>query len=59
LLGAAVALRGTAVTGDADVARIAAGARDMIGTASFAEAYARSAAMTVEQSLTVLDGAGP
>ena len=57
LLGAAVALRGTAVTGDADVARIARHATDRLGAAVFAETFARGAAMTPEQALTVLDDA--
>jgi tetratricopeptide (TPR) repeat protein len=51
LLGAAVALRGTAITGDVDVARIAG----QVGTEAFAAAYARGAAMTREQALTVAD----
>ncbi len=57
LLGAAVAVRGMAVTGDADVARIAARARDLAGVATFADAYARGAAMTPEQALTLVDSA--
>jgi predicted ATPase len=55
LLGAAVALRGTAVTGDGDVARIAGSARALLGTAGFAEAFARGAAMSHADALTVLD----
>ncbi|MFF5205286.1 BTAD domain-containing putative transcriptional regulator [Streptosporangium sp. NPDC000396] len=58
LLGAAVVLRGTAVTGDRDVARIAADARDLIGVEAFAAAFARGAAMSREEALTVLDGEG-
>jgi predicted ATPase/DNA-binding SARP family transcriptional activator len=55
LLGVAVAMRGMAVTGDADVARIARGARDRLGATAFANAFARGAAMTPEQALTALD----
>jgi predicted ATPase/DNA-binding SARP family transcriptional activator len=50
LLGAAVALRGMAVTGDPDVARTAAA----IPAEVLAEAYARGAAMTREEALTAL-----
>jgi tetratricopeptide (TPR) repeat protein len=57
LLGVAVALRGTSVTGDADVARIAAGARDGLGSTAFAVAFSRGAAMSHEEALTVLDNA--
>ncbi|HTJ37558.1 MAG TPA: BTAD domain-containing putative transcriptional regulator [Dactylosporangium sp.] len=39
LLGAATALRGTAVAGDPNVAATAARARDLIGGPAFAEAY--------------------
>jgi predicted ATPase/DNA-binding SARP family transcriptional activator len=56
LLGAAVALRGTAVTGDRDVARIAAVARDLIGAEAFATAFARGAAMRRDEATAVLDG---
>ncbi|MDG6109977.1 tetratricopeptide repeat protein [Dactylosporangium aurantiacum] len=59
LLGAAVALRGTAVTGDVDVARTAAAARAALGPEAFAAAYARGAAMTRDQALTTLDAAAP
>ncbi len=52
LLGAAVALRGTAVTGDPDVARAAARAR--AGTAAFAAEYARGAAMTPDEARALL-----
>ncbi|OHV38464.1 MULTISPECIES: BTAD domain-containing putative transcriptional regulator [Pseudofrankia] len=58
LLGAAVALRGTAVAGDVDVTGIAREASERLGAAAFAEAFARGAAMTPEQALTALDGAG-
>ncbi|PRY37463.1 BTAD domain-containing putative transcriptional regulator [Umezawaea tangerina] len=58
LLGTAVALRGTTTTttGDADVARIAAAATDALGTAAFAEAFARGAAMSRAEALTALEG---
>ncbi|MGS2641561.1 BTAD domain-containing putative transcriptional regulator [Streptosporangium sp. G12] len=55
LLGMAVALRGTAVAGDRDVARVAAGARDLIGAEAFASAYARGAAMRRDEVFTALD----
>ena len=50
LLGVAVALRGTAVTGDPDVAAVAARARDRAGAEAFAAAYARGAAMPPDQA---------
>ncbi|WP_460334441.1 hypothetical protein [Actinoallomurus acanthiterrae] len=55
LLGAAVALRGTAVTHDQDVDRAAARARDLIGAEAFAGAFARGAAMSRAEALTVVD----
>ncbi|WP_440099563.1 BTAD domain-containing putative transcriptional regulator [Streptosporangium sp. H16] len=55
LLGMAVALRGTAVAGDRDVARVTAGARDLAGAEAFASAYARGAAMRRDEVLTALD----
>ncbi|HEX6470027.1 MAG TPA: BTAD domain-containing putative transcriptional regulator [Streptosporangiaceae bacterium] len=45
LLGAAVALRGTAVAGDPDVAHVAALVRESIGAAAFAGAYERGTAL--------------
>ncbi len=53
-----MALRGTTTTttGDADVARIAAAATDALGTAAFAEAFARGAAMSRAEALTALEG---
>ncbi|WP_157248858.1 BTAD domain-containing putative transcriptional regulator [Nonomuraea typhae] len=54
LLGAAVALRGTAVTGDPAVARVAAGATAAIGAESFAACYARGATLSRDEALTVL-----
>ncbi|MGV9325959.1 BTAD domain-containing putative transcriptional regulator [Streptosporangium sandarakinum] len=55
LLGAAVALRGTAVAGDRDVARTAADARDLAGAEAFAAAFARGAAMRRDEARAVLD----
>ncbi|MGJ6960835.1 BTAD domain-containing putative transcriptional regulator [Streptosporangium sp. G11] len=55
LLGMAVALRGTAVAGDRDVAGVAAGARDLVGAEAFASAYARGAAMRRDEVLAALD----
>ncbi|MGC7093023.1 BTAD domain-containing putative transcriptional regulator [Amycolatopsis lurida] len=46
LLGAAVALRGVAVAGDLDVARIAAAAREDLGDEAFDRAYARGQALS-------------
>ncbi|HEY7595421.1 MAG TPA: BTAD domain-containing putative transcriptional regulator, partial [Actinophytocola sp.] len=52
LLGAAVALRGTAITGDPDVTRAAARART--ATETFADTYARGAAMPPDQARALL-----
>jgi hypothetical protein len=57
LLGVAVALRGMSTTGDADVTRIADAARGDVGSAVFAEAFSRGAAMSCEEALTILDNA--
>ncbi|GAA4594594.1 BTAD domain-containing putative transcriptional regulator [Planotetraspora phitsanulokensis] len=54
LLGVAVALRGMAVTGDWDVAGIAAGATEVIGSEAFASAFARGAALDRDGALTAL-----
>jgi hypothetical protein len=56
LLGVAVALRGTALTGDPDVARIAAGAAELTSANAFAIGYARGVAMSPDEALTVLSG---
>lgn len=56
LLGGAVAVRGTAVAGDPDVARTARAARDLIGADAFAEAYARGAASSRHEVLAVAEG---
>ncbi|MBB4918232.1 BTAD domain-containing putative transcriptional regulator [Streptosporangium saharense] len=55
LLGMAVALRGTVVAGDRDVARITDAARDLVGAEVFAEAFASGATMSHEEVLTALD----
>ncbi|MFC5825163.1 BTAD domain-containing putative transcriptional regulator [Nonomuraea insulae] len=57
LLGVGVALRGMAVAGDRDVAATAAGATAVLGAEAFAAAYARGAAMTGDEALTVLRAA--
>ncbi|MCO6005502.1 winged helix-turn-helix domain-containing protein [Actinoallomurus purpureus] len=55
LLGAAVALRGTTVTRDRDIDHVASRARDLIGAEAFAAAFARGAAMSRAEALTVVD----
>ncbi|MBB5075472.1 BTAD domain-containing putative transcriptional regulator [Nonomuraea endophytica] len=54
LLGAAVALRGMAVTGDRAVAEVAAAATLAIGAERFATQYAKGAALSRDEALTVL-----
>ncbi|MEU0570230.1 BTAD domain-containing putative transcriptional regulator [Nonomuraea sp. NPDC005983] len=54
LLGVAVAVRGTTVAGDRDVARIAAGATERAGADAFAAHFARGAALSREEALTAL-----
>jgi predicted ATPase/DNA-binding SARP family transcriptional activator len=54
LLGTAVALRGTAITGDPLVTAVAARATEEIGNAGFAAAYAQGAKQTREQALAEL-----
>jgi predicted ATPase/DNA-binding SARP family transcriptional activator len=51
LLGVGVALRGTAVAGDPDVAQVAARAEELIGAAAFAAAYERGAALSHDAAL--------
>jgi predicted ATPase/DNA-binding SARP family transcriptional activator len=58
LLGVAVALRGTAVTGDPDVAAVAARARDRAGAEAFAASYARGVAVPPDQAGHAVDGPG-
>ncbi|MDP4510775.1 BTAD domain-containing putative transcriptional regulator [Nonomuraea turcica] len=54
LLGVAVALRGTTVAGDRDVAEVAAAATRVLGPEAFAAAYAKGAAMGQDDALSVL-----
>ncbi|NUT95368.1 MAG: AfsR/SARP family transcriptional regulator, partial [Saccharothrix sp.] len=54
LLGTAVALRGATVVGDPDVARTVDRARDSVGPEAFAHAYARGAAQSRDEALTVV-----
>ncbi|MFI6735981.1 BTAD domain-containing putative transcriptional regulator [Nonomuraea sp. NPDC050451] len=54
LLGVGVALRGMAVAGDRDVARIAAAATEVLGPAGFAVAYSKGAAMSRDDALATL-----
>ncbi|MGP4098148.1 ATP-binding protein, partial [Nonomuraea sp. KM90] len=56
LLGVGAAVRGMAVVGDHDVAVTAAGATGILGPEAFAAAYARGAAMSRDEALTVLRG---
>jgi predicted ATPase/DNA-binding SARP family transcriptional activator len=58
LLGVGVALRGTAVAGDRQVAAIAGAARDLTGAPAFAEQFARGARMDRREALAALDEAG-
>lgn len=55
LLGIAVALRGTALAGDPDVARVAAAATAALGAEAFAERFGMGAAMSREDALTAID----
>ncbi|MEU7887878.1 BTAD domain-containing putative transcriptional regulator [Microbispora bryophytorum] len=57
LLGIAVALRGTALAGDPDVAGVAAEATAAIGAEAFAEQFGTGAAMSREDALTVIEDA--
>ncbi|MGW4421860.1 BTAD domain-containing putative transcriptional regulator [Streptosporangium sp. NPDC004631] len=54
LLGVGVALRGTAVAGDPDVAEVASGATEVIGAEAFASAFARGAGLSRSEALTAL-----
>lgn len=54
LLGVGVALRGTAVAGDRDVAEVASGATEVIGAETFASAFARGAGLSRSEALTAL-----
>ncbi|MEV6526745.1 BTAD domain-containing putative transcriptional regulator [Longispora sp. NPDC051575] len=55
LLGSVVALRGASLAGDPDAARVAAGAGAALGSAGFAAAHGRGAAMTREEVLHLLN----
>ncbi|MGW4959541.1 BTAD domain-containing putative transcriptional regulator [Nonomuraea sp. NPDC004186] len=60
LLGVGVALRGMAVAGDRDVARIAAAATEVLGPAGFAAAYSKGASMSRDDALaTLIETPGP
>ncbi|MFB8392600.1 BTAD domain-containing putative transcriptional regulator [Streptomyces yangpuensis] len=54
LLGAGVALRGTALAGDPDAARIEAAARALTGEDAYARAYRRGLGLGHDQALTTL-----
>ncbi|MEV0345261.1 BTAD domain-containing putative transcriptional regulator [Nonomuraea sp. NPDC050680] len=56
LLGVGVALRGTTVAGDRDVAMVAAGATERLGADVFAAHFAKGAALSGEAALSVLVG---
>ncbi|GAA3131218.1 AfsR/SARP family transcriptional regulator [Streptosporangium carneum] len=49
LLGAGMATRGSAMAGDADVARLAAATRRALGERAYEEAYGRGASMTCHE----------
>ncbi|MFI7633751.1 BTAD domain-containing putative transcriptional regulator [Nonomuraea sp. NPDC049400] len=54
LLGVGVALRGMAVAGDRDVARVAAAATEVLGAEGFAAAFAKGASMSRDDALSAL-----
>ncbi|MGW0802334.1 BTAD domain-containing putative transcriptional regulator [Nonomuraea sp. NPDC002799] len=54
LLGVGVALRGMAVTGDRDVARIATAATEVLGPEAFAAAFSGGAAMRRDEAIATL-----
>lgn len=54
LLGVAVAVRGTSIAGDTDVARVATGSQGRIGDGRYAAAFERGAAMTLPEALALL-----
>jgi hypothetical protein len=58
LLGAAVALRGTAVAGDPNVAHTAARAKELIGSAAFTAAYERGTALSHDEALARTEAEG-
>ncbi|WP_345443237.1 BTAD domain-containing putative transcriptional regulator [Actinoallomurus vinaceus] len=57
LLGAGAALRGLSLAGDPDVARVADGARDLIGADAAATARERGATMSRDEVLALLTAA--
>ncbi|NBE94331.1 AfsR/SARP family transcriptional regulator [Nonomuraea sp. KC401] len=57
LLGVGVALRGTTVAGDPDVARVTASATEVLGPEAFAAAFARGASMSAEKAREALRAA--
>ncbi|PXY34931.1 hypothetical protein BAY59_05465 [Prauserella coralliicola] len=59
LLGAGAAVRGTAMAGDPDVARVAAGASAVLGEAAYAAAYAEGEALTKDDALRLAGLTGP
>jgi predicted ATPase/DNA-binding SARP family transcriptional activator len=59
LLGAGTALRGMAVAGDPDVARVASRARELIGDEAYTAAYERGAALTHDDALALAAGPDP
>ncbi|NUW33387.1 winged helix-turn-helix domain-containing protein [Nonomuraea sp. SMC257] len=54
LLGVGAALRGTTITGDRDVARVAAGVTGFLGAEAFAAHFAKGAALSQEEALSAL-----
>ncbi|MGI5285639.1 BTAD domain-containing putative transcriptional regulator [Nonomuraea polychroma] len=58
LLGVAVALRGTTVAGDRDVAEVAAAAGRVLGPEAFAAAYAKGAGMSRDDARSMLRAGG-
>lgn len=58
LLGAGTGLRGSAVAGDPDTARIAATARELVGTDAYDAAHRQGRELSLDEALTVLGGLG-
>ncbi|MEV0195876.1 BTAD domain-containing putative transcriptional regulator [Nonomuraea sp. NPDC050691] len=54
LLGVGAALRGTTITGDRDVARVAAGVTAFLGAEAFAAHFTKGAALSQEEALSAL-----
>jgi tetratricopeptide (TPR) repeat protein len=57
LLGAATAVRGTALAGHPDVAQVTAGCEALIGTEAFAAAYRRGSALARDDALAMAGAA--